>query len=574
MSEQQKDRNVTGEVDTSAAGPLPAAVPEPIATDASGDAAKPKQRAAAKAKTTPHAGAESVKPKRTRTSSRSPQAKQDGVGASPSEGVQPATEQGQRSTSKSEPNGLPPLPSAPVPTPEGIAFMRQHIAYQTALDQRAEWRRDQLERSIKPAKEAVPPTSLGPGKSRANPDDAAIPVEGKRSDASGPGVAPAVNADSPKRSKPPRENSIEAGQDKRKEPVSESELKAVHDVDDRRLLRELLDRSRLLRERGNALASAEPAAAIAQSDTGTLHKMKDPAARKLGLAVAERNRHEVPEYKAEFDKLAPELKAEAQEANIGKPSAARTAGTASSRSDEPVTGVSTAVPDSVRRRFLKVDSEYYFPDRSPAFVDRGVRLATRGEHPEVVVALIEISKERGWNSVTVKGSEAFRRAAWMEAARNGMQVAGYKPTELDLAQLKQREPTNLIEPGVLREQAVASPRSPAKPADKSEERTLDDKLSAFANERPTLVVKKYPELVQAYSLLDAARKFAEAHMPGHEAQFIAIGKELIAQQIRAGKEVIGPKIHPDHIGPSRTAHPKAGKDAETRSRPEGPVQER
>jgi hypothetical protein len=221
--------------------------------------------------------------------------------------------------------------------------------------------------------------------------------------------------------------------------------------------------------------------------------------------------------------------------------------------DGKAPAMSTAVPESVRKRFLEVDSDYYFPDRSPAFVDRGAKLATRGEHPEVVRALVEIAKERGWDSVTVKGSESFKRAAWMEASRNGMQVAGYKPTELELAQLKQREPNNSIEPGPVRDQAAARPVSLAKSTEQNErDRTLDAKLSAFAKDRPTLVVKKYPELVQAYALLDAARKFAEAYMPGHEEKFVAIGREMIIQQIRDGKEVVGPKLHPDQISQSRS----------------------
>jgi hypothetical protein len=217
--------------------------------------------------------------------------------------------------------------------------------------------------------------------------------------------------------------------------------------------------------------------------------------------------------------------------------------------------MSTAVPESVSKRFLKVDSDYFFPDRSPAFVDRGAKLATRGEHPEVVRALVEIAKERGWDSVTVKGSEAFRRAAWMEAAKNGMQIFGYKPTELDLAQLKQREPNNSIEPGSAQDQEVTRPVFLAKSAgEKQTVRTLEEKLSAFANGRPTLVMKRFPELVQAYALVDAARKFAEIHMPGHEDRFVAIGRALITQQIRDEKEVIGPKIHPDQISRPPSGH--------------------
>ena len=142
----------------------------------------------------------------------------------------------------------------------------------------------------------------------------------------------------------------------------------------------------------------------------------------------------------------------------------------------------------------------------------------------------------------------------MEAVRNGLQVAGYKPTELALAQLKQRETAILIEPGAVREQQAGRSTSQEKPIDPA----WHGKLSAFANDKPTLALKKHPDLVQAYALLDAARKFAEVHMPRHESKFVAVGKEMITQQLRDGKEIIGPKVHPDHFSPSRSERHRTG----------------
>ena len=277
----------------------------------------------------------------------------------------------------------------------------------------------------------------------------------------------------------------------------------------------------------------------------------------------------------EFDKLAPDLKPAAEASGIRKAPATQPPGVSTDRvEDKDAATWSTAVPDSVRKRFLQVDSDYYFPYRSPAFTDRGAKLATRGEHPEVVRALVEIARERGWDSVTVKGSETFRRAAWMEAARSGLQVAGYKPTDLDLAELKQREPRNSIEPGAVREQVSGHTTSLAKPALQEKERALEEKLSAFDSGRPTLVVKQYPELVQAYALLDAARKFAEAHLPGHEARFVKIGKELITQQLRDGKDVIGPRLHPDRMSQSHSGREAVDSRAVKADRSEAQVRER
>jgi hypothetical protein len=565
MSERQKDSSVPGAANTSAITPTPEQTLEVKAADTFAETVKPKKRSPAKVKAEPEAGEEPAKPKRSRSS----KPKNVLTEALPGADVQPAESQGQGAAPSSQAEDLPPLPPAPVPTQEGIAFMQQHVAYQTALDQRTELARGRLARPSQATKESPAPAVREPGKSDVRSSDTKAQATGLVRDADATSDAAGAKPSTDKPGKASKENSIEAGPNVRKGQVGEADLQAVHDAEDGRLLRQLLERSRALKERPNATSGAESAAAIAQSDVGTLRMIKDAAARKLGLAVVERNRHEEPDYKVAFDRLAPELTTEAQEANVGKPSSARSSRVLLDKADDEA-AKSTAVPDSVRKRFLKVDSDYYFPDRSPAFVDRGARLATRGEHPEVVKALVEIAKERDWNSITVKGSEAFRRAAWMEAVRNGLQVAGYKPTELDLAQVKQREPANRIEPGALREQELAQPMSRQKPVDHA----LSEKLWAFANDKPTLVVKKYPEMVQAYALLDAARKFAEAHMPGHESQFVAIGKELITQQLRDGKQVIGPKVHPDHIHRSRSGRNKSDTAAERAQQSEVLVRER
>jgi hypothetical protein len=476
MSEQQKDGSTTGTAGTGAIAPVVGPTTEQNTVDAGEATIKPKRRSAAKAKAPPEAADEPAKPKRSSSS----KAKNVLTKVSASADVQPAESPGQGGSPSTQPDNLPPLPPAPVPTPEGIAFMQQHIAYQTALDQRAELQRARSARATQVSKESQAPVVTEPDRSDTQFSGTTVQTKAPVRAGSAKGDETAVNPSIAESRNSSKENLIEAGPNVRKGPISKDDLQAVHDAEDVRLMRVLLDKP--------------------DDDTARL----------------------------------------------------------------------TAVPESVRKRFLKVDSDYYFPDRSPAFVDRGARLATRGEHPEVVKALVEIAKERGWNTITVKGSEAFRRAAWMEAVRNGMQVAGYKPTELDLAQSEQREPTNLIETSALKEQGSTHAPSRTKPIDHA----LSEKLSAFANDRPTLVVKRYPDLVQAYALLDAARKFAEAHMPGHESQFVAIGKQLITQQLREGKEVIGPKVHPDHISQSRSGRTKPDVAVERSPQPQDLVRER
>ena len=226
------------------------------------------------------------------------------------------------------------------------------------------------------------------------------------------------------------------------------------------------------------------------------------------------------------------------------------------------------VPASVARRFLKVETEYYFPDKSPAFSDRGDKLATRGAHPEVVRSLVEIAQARGWTSITVKGTDEFRRSAWMEAAQAGMKVAGYQPTALDLAELANRPAKNAVEKGRQRDldkaPAAPSTRQPDTGSDRTPVRQLDSveakptespplkaelvaKASAFEKDKPSFVLKNHPELAPAYGVVDVARKFAEAHLPEDaREEFVGLARRHVIQKIVTGESVKGPKIYIAH----------------------------
>lgn len=96
-----------------------------------------------------------------------------------------------------------------------------------------------------------------------------------------------------------------------------------------------------------------------------------------------------------------------------------------------------AVPSSVKSKFVGVEGKYYFPDETLAFEDKGEQLRARAEHREVVSAIVAIAVARDWDKITVRGSEAFRRAVWLEASQRGVEVKGYKPSEVEKAKLAQ-----------------------------------------------------------------------------------------------------------------------------------------
>ena len=94
-----------------------------------------------------------------------------------------------------------------------------------------------------------------------------------------------------------------------------------------------------------------------------------------------------------------------------------------------------AVPEHISARYIKVGNKYHFPNGDLAFADRGVRLSTRLENTEVIRDLVTIAKERGWTEIAITGSERFRKEAWQQAKLSELAVRGYRPSDLERAQL-------------------------------------------------------------------------------------------------------------------------------------------
>ena len=97
-----------------------------------------------------------------------------------------------------------------------------------------------------------------------------------------------------------------------------------------------------------------------------------------------------------------------------------------------------ALPQSVRDRFVQDKRRFYFPDGAPAFRDHGKRLTTGSENTEVVRSLVEIARTRGWEEITVDGTERFRREAWRQGRLAGLDVRGYKPPAPERAAMVRR----------------------------------------------------------------------------------------------------------------------------------------
>ncbi|EAB3066445.1 hypothetical protein IBN99_004446 [Salmonella enterica] len=124
------------------------------------------------------------------------------------------------------------------------------------------------------------------------------------------------------------------------------------------------------------------------------------------------------------------------------------------------------VPDRVAKSYIEVEGKYYFQNRpdSLAFVDKGAKLQTKLSNSQVAGSMIDIAEARGWTEIQVKGTEDFRREAWLQATARGLTAHGYKPKEEDLARLKKVAGERNINEVEAREVADSVKTSPSAPS--------------------------------------------------------------------------------------------------------------
>jgi conjugative element/phage-associated large polyvalent protein len=207
------------------------------------------------------------------------------------------------------------------------------------------------------------------------------------------------------------------------------------------------------------------------------------------------------------------------------------------------------VPQSVRDRFVQDGHRFFFPDGAPAFRDLGRRLTTVSENTQVVHSLIEIARSRGWTEVTVTGTERFRQEAWRQARLEGLRVRGYRPTDLEQAQLVRALARGLSRPA----DSISS--DPEPPAQASQ---------APREARPPLVDERY-----VGRLLDHGKDTYRHDPDAEPSYFVRLGipggyREIWGKDIEraVAKSLTQPELG-DEVILLRT-----GRDAVTVKRPE------
>ncbi|MEM5373021.1 LPD7 domain-containing protein [Paraburkholderia azotifigens] len=95
------------------------------------------------------------------------------------------------------------------------------------------------------------------------------------------------------------------------------------------------------------------------------------------------------------------------------------------------------VPKSVSDRYVAFEGKY-LDRKSEAvhFEDKGRSLATASEDRSVIEHMVAVARAKHWGELQLKGSEEFRRQAWIAAELAGVPTRGFKPDAQDRATLQ------------------------------------------------------------------------------------------------------------------------------------------
>ncbi|MBV6855858.1 MULTISPECIES: LPD7 domain-containing protein [Xanthomonas] len=153
-----------------------------------------------------------------------------------------------------------------------------------------------------------------------------------------------------------------------------------------------------------------------------------------------------------------------------------------------------------------------------AMRDTGTRVQADDHDPSTVAEMLAVAEARGWSAIVVRGSDAFRRAVWMEATAKGITVTGYSPAPQDMQQATDR--------------AAANGRLNAV----DDHPTVRAFLNAKESRERQEVAANNPELRKAFAFEAALQRFANQNVqPDGREAFMDRQRANIARDLAAGK---------------------------------------
>ncbi len=187
---------------------------------------------------------------------------------------------------------------------------------------------------------------------------------------------------------------------------------------------------------------------------------------------------------------------------------------------EPASGeTKLLVPKEISKKFVQDGNKFYFKGSEDklAFQDNGSMLKTKVDGDLVADSMIAIAKNRGWSELKVTGTESFKKDIWKKATEQGIAVKGYRPTKVELAEMKGKG-VEIPKQG----QSTSPEKSTLTPE--------QEKAKAFKDLSSSEAVKKHPELAPYVAAVTAIEKKIQSEKLSDE------NKKAIMNRVRMNAE--------------------------------------
>jgi hypothetical protein len=166
-----------------------------------------------------------------------------------------------------------------------------------------------------------------------------------------------------------------------------------------------------------------------------------------------------------------------------------------------------------------------------AFIDSGKSITSELEDKATIRSMVELASIKNWKTVTITGSEEFRRNAWLEASIAGLKVNGYEPRETDKKLLVEIENT-------------AFRREPPPAIDQKQQPSLNtrdesvDRAAARAASSQRIHIDADTPTSSEQAVLDSSRSFMKGRSFSDawtDAALNELSKKLRAQRVYIGE---------------------------------------
>lgn len=172
--------------------------------------------------------------------------------------------------------------------------------------------------------------------------------------------------------------------------------------------------------------------------------------------------------------------------------------------------------ESLRKRFLEAGEQFYYrtapgEPTKVAFTDHGRRLATEHDDPSVIQGMVLRAKAKGWSTVRVNGTAEFKTEAWVQATIAGLEVEGYTPRGIDLAQREDRREQRPVRCPASKDHGdrVASSQAASDSSQRSDQKMSDGQKVAVATLEAILKARG-----DSATMIAAAIEEAKARLQG------------------------------------------------------------